>query len=72
MAKRTIYGWSEQNEACYGLEARVIDWDEEDDLTVNPDGSIDGLYLDGQWFTTFSAAKRAVLKYWHREIATAR
>lgn len=70
--KRVIYGWKEQNECCYGIRAReIVDWDSYE-LSINEDGSVNGVPFDGFWYISFTLAKVAATEYWQRKIKVAR
>lgn len=58
-----IYGWYELNEVSYGIIAREID---KDSFSIE-DGRVYDDH-DGHWFTTFSRAKKELIKEIEREI----
>jgi hypothetical protein len=68
-----LYGWTEQNEAAYGVIKIEHDiCPSEDQATIDHDGSLYGPSIpDGTWFLTFREAKSAAIKVWtyNRDLA---
>jgi hypothetical protein len=69
-----IYGWTEQNEAAYGVTKREFDCvPGEDMVTIAEDGELSGQVIpEGTWFLSFTEAKQAAVKYWTRQRDIAR
>ena len=69
-----IYGWSEQNEASFGVQKIEFDLVPSEDLvSVASDGKLVGDVIpDGCWYLKYSQAKNACRQYWLDQIKIAR
>jgi len=59
-----IYGWDELNEACWGIQIRIVD---REDISVDPEtGEVslnDFSDANPMWFTTFRKAKATAIEW---------
>jgi len=56
-----VYGWTELNECCYGIECISINKD--DIFNIDKDTKEVSCYTEGCWYTTFREAKNAAITY---------
>jgi hypothetical protein len=73
-----IYGWTEQNICAGGINKQEIDlsfteieeW--EDGSIRAKDSGLSYEIPSGQWFSSFSKAKKACLQYWTQQLSDAK
>ena len=67
-----LYGWIEQH-GFYGIYEITHDVDVTDGDVIDADGRVFASELrEGQWFTSFRAAKRAAVNHWNDMRKTSR
>ena len=71
---KEVFGWTEQNECSWGITKRNVDLiPSEDGVSVYEDGRLFGPEFDeGDWFISFTAAKKAVMQLWRERLQVAK